>query len=97
MVSVEVTNTGTRAGEEVVQLYIKDNYSSVITYERQLAGFERIHLEPGETKTLTFTIGPDRMQLLNAQGQWVVESGSFTVYAAASSEDLRLSGSFLVR
>ena len=97
IVSFDVTNTGTRAGEEVAQLYIKDNYSSVITYERQLAGFERIHLEPGETKTLTFTIGPDRMQLLNAQGQWVVESGSFTVYAAASSEDLRLSGSFFVR
>ena len=97
MVSVEVTNTGDLAGDEVVQLYIKDDCSSVITYERQLAGFERIHLLPGETRTVTFTVGPDRMQLLNAQGQWVVESGSFTVYAAASSEDLRLSGSFLVR
>ena len=97
MVSVEVTNTGDLAGDEVVQLYIKDDCSSVISYERQLAGFERIHLLPGETRTVTFTVGPDRMQLLNAQGQWVVESGSFTVYAAASSEDLRLSASFLVR
>ena len=97
MVSVEVTNTGDLAGDEVVQLYIKDDCSSVITYERQLAGFERIHLLPGETRTVTFTVGPDRMQLLDASCHWVVEPGTFTLFAGPSSEDLPLSASFLVR
>lgn len=97
MVSVEVTNTGNMAGDEVVQLYIKDDCSSVISYERQLAGFERIHLLPGETRTVTFTVGPDRMQLLDASYHWVVEPGTFTLFAGPSSEDLPLSASFFVR
>ena len=97
MVSVEVTNTGDLAGDEVVQLYIKDDCSSVISYERQLAGFERIHLLPGETRTVTFTVGLDRMQLLDASYHWVVEPGTFTLFAGPSSEDLPLSASFFVR
>jgi len=97
IVSVEVTNTGNMAGDEVVQLYIKDDCSSVISYERQLAGFERIHLLPGETRTVTFTVGPDRMQLLDASYHWVVEPGTFTLFAGPSSEDLPLSASFFVR
>ena len=97
MASVEVTNTGNMAGDEVVQLYIKDDCSSVISYERQLAGFERIHLLPGETRTVTFTVGPDRMQLLDASYHWVVEPGTFTLFAGPSSEDLPLSASFFVR
>lgn len=87
-----MTNTGKRAGDEVVQLYIRDVVSSVITYEKNLAGFERVHLEPGETKEVVFTLGRKHLELLDANMQWVVEPGDFTIMAAASSEDIRLNG-----
>lgn len=91
-VSLKVTNTGKRAGDEVVQLYTRDVISSVTTYEKNLAGFERIHLRPGETKTVTFTLDRKHFELLNADMKWVVEPGEFSIMAGASSEDIRLSG-----
>lgn len=92
-VSCRVKNTGQRAGDEVVQLYIRDDVSSVTTYEKSLRGFERIHLLPGESKTVTFTILPRDLQLLNEDNHWVVEPGTFSIMIGASSADIRLKGS----
>lgn len=89
-VTCKITNTGKRAGDEVVQLYIRDVISSVTTYEKNLRGFERIHLQPGETKEVSFTIYPRDLELYNAMNQWVVEPGEFKVMIGASSEDIRL-------
>ena len=96
IVRLKVTNTGKRAGDEVVQLYTRDVLSSVTTYEKNLAGFERIHLEPDETKEVTFTIDRKHLELLDADMKWVVEPGDFTLMAGASSEDIRLSGTLKV-
>ena len=90
-VSLKVTNTGKRAGDEVVQLYIRDVLSSVTTYEKNLAGFERIHLNPGETKTVSFSIDRKQLELLDKHMEWTVEPGEFVLMAGASSEDIRQS------
>ncbi len=76
-VSVEVTNTGSRLGEEVVQLYIKDLVTSVPTALHELKGFARIELLPGETKTVAFTVSGRALSLIDAQGQRVLEPGAF--------------------
>ena len=91
-VRLKVTNTGKRAGDEVVQLYTRDIVSSITTYEKNLAGFERIRLKPGETKELTFTLDRKHLELLNADMKWIVEPGEFAIMAGASSEDIRLNG-----
>ena len=88
-VNLKVTNTGGVAGDEVVQLYTRDVLSSVTTYEKNLAGFERVHLQPGETKEVKFTIDKKHLELLDADMKWVVEPGEFVVMAGASSEDIR--------
>ena len=93
-VSCNVTNSGKRAGTEIVQLYLRDDYSSIITFERSLRGFRRISLKPGETQSVSFKLEPKGLQLYNGDGQWVVEPGSFTVWVGASSVDTRLEGSF---
>jgi len=95
-VCCDVINTGTRAGDEVVQLYLRDDYSSVTTYERVLRGFERAHLQPGEKRTIRFALPPGDLELFNRHGQWVVEPGTFTVFIGASSEDIRLEGAFTI-
>ncbi len=92
-----VTNTGVRAGDEVVQLYIHDVLASVGRPVMQLAGFRRVHLEPGDSKVVTFRLGPDKLHLLNAGLQWVVEPGAFRVMVGASSRDIRLRGALVVR
>ena len=96
VVSCDITNTGKRAGDEVVQLYIQDVLSTVTTYEKNLRGFERMHLKPGETRTLSFVIKPEHLQLINEQYQHVVEPGDFKVMMGASSEDIRLEDTFTV-
>lgn len=95
-VRLQVTNTGKRAGDEVVQLYIRDVLSSITTYEKNLAGFQRIHLEPGEAQELSFTIDRKHLELLDADMKWVVEPGDFVLMAGASSEDIRLNGTLTV-
>ena len=95
-VRLKVTNTGKRAGVEVVQLYIRDVLSSITTYEKNLAGFQRIHLEPGEAQELSFTIDRKHLELLDADMKWVVEPGDFVLMAGASSEDIRLNGTLTV-
>lgn len=95
-VTCKVTNTGKRSGDEVIQLYVRDVLSSVTTYEKNLAGFERVHLKPGETKEITFPIDRKALELLNADMHWVVEPGDFTLMLGASSTDIRLNGTLTV-
>ncbi|MFY0256231.1 glycoside hydrolase family 3 C-terminal domain-containing protein [Chitinophaga sp. 30R24] len=95
-INVDITNTGKRKGDEVVQLYIKDKVSSVTTYVMQLRGFERVTLEPGEKKTLQFVLHPDDLALLDRNMNWTVEPGEFEVLVGASSEDIRLKKSFVI-
>jgi len=93
-VMFSVANTGKAAGDEVVQLYLRDDFASVITYERVLRGFERVSLAPGEAKTVSFELGPRDMELLSRDMEPVVEPGRFSVMIGSSSEDLRLEGGF---
>jgi len=95
-VTVDVTNTGQRKGDDVVQLYLKDDISTVTTYEYDLRGFERISLNPGEKRTVTFTLHPDDLALLDKNMNWTVEPGTFQVWIGASSEDIKLKKSFTV-
>lgn len=89
-VSVNIRNTGQRAGYEIVQLYIADKVSSVTNYESQLRGFERVHLNPNETRTLKFTIKPEDLMLLDSNMKWTVEPGEFEFRLGSSSQDIRL-------
>ncbi|PWG06734.1 beta-xylosidase [Polaribacter aquimarinus] len=86
-ISVDVTNTGDRAGDEVVQMYVRDDIASVGRYNKMLKGFERISLQPGETKTVTFKLGFDELNILNQQMKKVVEPGTFTISVGASSQE----------
>jgi beta-glucosidase len=95
-VTCDVTNAGARAGDEVVQLYLRDDYSSVTTFERELRGFVRVSLAPGETKPVAFTLTREHLQLYDRHDQWTVEPGGFTVMIGASSEDIRLQGKFVI-
>jgi Beta-glucosidase-related glycosidases len=95
-ISCNVTNTGDVEGDEVVQLYINDVISSTTTYEKNLRGFERVHLKPSETKKVSFRIVPDDLILINAQNERVVEPGEFRVMIGASYDDIRLKDSFYV-
>ena len=88
-VSVDVTNTGDRAGAEVVQLYVRDEVASVTRPVQELKGFERIELAPGETETVTFTLRPEDLQSWGPDGEWTVEPGWFTVMVGTSSADTR--------
>ncbi len=87
-VTVEVTNTGRRAGDEVVQLYIRDTVSSVSRPVKELRGFERVTLAPGEKKTVTFTLGPEALSLVNRHMQRVVEPGRFDVMVGSLTAHL---------
>lgn len=87
-VSVDVTNTGSVRGDEVAQLYIRDEVSSVTRPIKELRGFKRISLNPGETKTVEFEMGPDELKFLNRDMHWVVEPGKFRLMLGGSSKEL---------
>jgi len=93
-ITVDVKNAGPRGGDEVVQLYTRDLVSSVTTYEKNLRGFERIELQPGETKTVTFVLSKSDLALWDRNMRFVVEPGTFRVMIGSSSEDIRLKGEF---
>jgi beta-glucosidase len=88
----KVTNTGVRAGDEVVQLYIRDELASLSRPLMELKGFERIHLQPGETKTVSFEITPQHLEMYDIQMKKVVEPGDFRIMVGSSSKDIRLRG-----
>lgn len=92
--SCKVTNTGSFDGDEVVQLYIRDNVSSVATPPIQLKDFRRIFIKKGETKAITFTLTADDLSLYSQQMIWTVEPGEFTLMIGAASNDIRLKDTF---
>ena len=87
-VTVDVTNTGDLKGDEVVQLYIRDEVSSITRPVKELKGFKRVSIDPGETKTVEFTLGPEELSFLNRDMQRVVEPGTFKIMAGGNSVDL---------
>lgn len=89
LVDVDVTNTGKRAGDEVVQLYIRDNVSSVPRPVLELKGFQRVTLQPGEKRTVHFTLSPDALAFWDIDMRRVVEPGTFTISAGSSSTALK--------
>jgi len=93
-VTLTVRNTGKVAGAEVVQLYVKDDQSSVKRPEKELKAFEKVFLKPGEAKTVTLKLGADAFQYYDeAKKQWVLEPGKFDVLVGSSSRDIRQTGS----
>ncbi|MCQ2146774.1 MAG: glycoside hydrolase family 3 C-terminal domain-containing protein [Bacteroidales bacterium] len=89
-VTVPVTNTGKVAGAEIVQLYIADAEASVVRPAKELKGFDKVSLKPGETKTVSFTIDASALSFFDAdKHDWVAEPGKFTAIVAASSEDIK--------
>lgn len=96
-VRCKVKNVGARQGDEVVQLYLRDEVSSVTTYVKVLRGFDRISLAPGEEQEVTFTLTPQHLGLWDKQMQFCVEPGRCRVMVGASSTDIRLEGAFEVK
>ena len=93
-ISLDVTNTGNRAGCEIVQLYLKDTHASMVRPCMELQGFSRVELEPGETKRVTFVVAPSQMAFLTIEMKWKIEKGEIQVLAGASAGDIRLSSRF---
>ncbi len=91
-VSVDVTNSGARAGKEVVQLYIKDKVGSVVRPEKELKAFRKIELQPGETQTVSFVITPGQLAFTGLDMRTDVEPGEFELFVGASSEDHQAAG-----
>jgi beta-glucosidase len=85
-IAVDVTNTGSAEGDEVAQLYMREDVSSVETPRRSLEGFSRIHLKPQETRTVTFRVPCNQLAVWNAERRWAVEAGNYTVWVGGSSE-----------
>ncbi len=96
-ISVDVKNTGTRAGEEVVQMYLRDVVASVARPLKELKSFKRITLKSREKQTVTFALMPEQLSFLDQNMKTVVEPGEFEVMVGSSSEDIRLRGSFEIR
>ncbi|HEU4435760.1 MAG TPA: glycoside hydrolase family 3 N-terminal domain-containing protein [Pyrinomonadaceae bacterium] len=93
-VTLDVTNTGSRAGAEVVQLYVRDLVSSVTTYEKNLRGFTRLTLAPKEKRTVTFVLKPSDLSLWDRNMRFTLEPGAFRVMLGSSSEDIRVKADF---
>jgi beta-glucosidase len=91
---VEETNTGGRAGDEVIQLYVRNAAASMTRPLKELAGFCRVHLAPGETRTVTFDLAVNLLAFLDRGMRWVIEPGQVHVMVGMSSVDLPLTGSF---
>jgi beta-glucosidase len=94
IIFTDVKNTGEREGQEVVQLYLHDELASVARPVKELKGFSKIKLEPGEMKTVSFTVTPDQLMLYDGNMRPVIEPGTFKVMIGASSEDIRLTDCF---
>jgi beta-glucosidase len=95
-ITFDVTNTGSREGDEVVQLYTHELVTSVTTYEKNLRGFERIHLKPGEKNTVAFTLRSADLSIWDRNLHFLIEPGKFHVMIGSGSEDIRLNGEFQI-
>ena len=97
-ISVRLTNTGTLPGAEVVQLYVSEKNPAVIRPVKELKGFEKVHLAPGQSRTVTFEIDPGMLACYDdAKGAWVAEPGEFTAYVGAASDDIRGTVDFVLK
>jgi beta-glucosidase len=96
-ITVDVTNTGSRAGDEVVQLYAHDAFASVPRPLKELRGFRRIHLEPGESQSVAFTLAAKDLAFWDVTSHaWRVEDGLFDIAVGSSSADIRAQGSLAI-
>ena len=95
-VTCKVKNTGKYAGDEVAQLYLNDETSSISRYEKELCGFERVSLQPGEEKTVTFRVDRRAYGMYDANNKFIVELGKFTLYVGNSSQSTPLTNTFYV-
>jgi beta-glucosidase len=95
-ISLKVKNTGACSGTEIVQLYVKDVHASMTRPQKELQGFLRVALQPGEEKEISFTLQPSQMAFLDEDMRWKIEKGEFEVQIGSSSEDIRLKDSFRV-
>jgi len=95
-ISVDVNNVGDRSGKEVVQLYIEDVIASVATPVKELKGFKKVDLQPGEKKSVVFELTPDHLSLYNRNLERVVEPGIFKIMVGSSSKDIHLNDEFIV-
>ena len=99
-ISCDVTNTGDRDSDNVVQLYIKDLVGTITPFSKVLRGFERVAIPAGETKTVTFELNPLRdLKVMGPDHKWIVEPGEFEVMIAESSSDeaVKQKGSFTLK
>ena len=90
-------DTGQVAGDEVAQLYIRDVLASVARPVMQLAGFQRVRLAPGESKTVSIPLSNEALRMLDRDMRWVVEPGEFRIMVGSSSKDIRLRGELTVQ
>lgn len=97
VVTCKVKNTGEKAGAEVIQLYLNDNVSSISRYVRELCGFERVFLNPGEEKDVRFILGPAAYGMYDTDNRFILESGKFTVCVGNSSENILLKADFTLQ
>ena len=95
LVTTEITNTGEFDGEEIAQLYIRDNVSSVTRPVKELKGYQRVFLKAGETKKIKFTINSESLAFYDINMNYVVEPGTFTVMTGSSSNDKDLKKTIL--
>lgn len=93
-ISLKVKNTGACSGTEIVQLYVKDVHASMTRPQKELQGFARVTLQPGEEKEVSFPLQPSQMAFLDEDMRWKIEKGEFEVQLGSSSEDIRLTDSF---
>jgi beta-glucosidase len=93
-VRMQLTNTGKVTGEEVVQLYLRDRVASVVRPVKELKGFQKVALAPGETRTVEFTIDKESLSFFNSALRWDAEPGEFDLMIGASSDDIRLRSRF---
>ncbi len=95
-VTLDVTNTGEYDGDEVVQLYVRDVCSSIVTPDRELRAFSRVHIPKGESRTVELSLDFDSFKLLNRRFEWVVEPGEFELLVGASSTDIRRTATIVI-
>ena len=93
-VTIPVTNTGSRAGDEVVQLYMRDPVARVSRPVKQLRGFARIALQPGETRSISFTLSADQFALWSHDREWLIEPGTIELMVGSASDDIRARAAF---
>lgn len=97
IVRCTVKNTGTREGDEVVQLYVRDLLATVARPVMELRGFQRVRLNPGESRDVRFELGPEHLRMLDRDMHWAVEPGAFRIMIGSSSRDVRVRGELTVR